>query len=122
MSQPKYIVLALASLSLGSALLLGCSASSGSTLSDLPAAATFPVASNQNTQGSNGWDFREETIYFVVTDRFVDGDPGNNNIYGDEYRPGQLTFYQGGDFKGLIANLDYIKEMGFSAIWITPPV
>ncbi len=67
-------------------------------------------------------DFREESIYFVMTDRFVDGDPGNNDLYGDEYRPGQLTFNQGGDFKGLIANLDHIKAMGFTAIWITPPV
>jgi cyclomaltodextrin glucanotransferase len=67
-------------------------------------------------------DFREETIYFVMTDRFVDGDPGNNNIYGDEYAPGNLRYYQGGDFKGLIANLDYIRNMGFTALWITPPV
>jgi glycosidase len=69
-----------------------------------------------------GGDFRDETIYFVMTDRFVDGDPSNDNIYGDEYRPGDLKYYQGGDFKGLIDNLDYIKNMGFTAIWITPPV
>ncbi|GAB4033161.1 MAG: alpha-amylase family glycosyl hydrolase [Elusimicrobiota bacterium] len=68
------------------------------------------------------WDFREETIYFVMTDRFVDGDPSNNSIYADEYIPGNLKYYQGGDFKGLIDNLDHIKDMGFSAIWITPPV
>ncbi|MBM3268138.1 MAG: hypothetical protein FJZ01_10870 [Candidatus Sericytochromatia bacterium] len=67
-------------------------------------------------------DFREESIYFAMTDRFVDGDPRNNNIFGDEYRPGQLTFNQGGDFKGLIDNLDHIKDMGFTALWITPPV
>ena len=67
-------------------------------------------------------DFRDETIYFVITDRFVDGDKKNNNIYGDEYLPGNLRYYQGGDFKGLIENLDYIKSMGFTAIWITPPV
>ena len=67
-------------------------------------------------------DFRGETIYLVITDRFVDGDPANNNIYGDEYVPGNLRYYQGGDFKGLINNLDYIKNMGFSAVWITPPV
>ncbi len=67
-------------------------------------------------------DFREETIYFVITDRFADGDPSNNDIYGDEYVPGNLRYYQGGDFKGLIAHLDYIKNMGFSAVWITPPV
>ncbi|HAT73151.1 MAG TPA: hypothetical protein DCS63_10085 [Elusimicrobia bacterium] len=67
-------------------------------------------------------DFRDETIYLVMTDRFVDGDPANNNIYGDEYVPGNLRYYQGGDFKGLIDNLDHIKNMGFSAVWITPPV
>jgi cyclomaltodextrin glucanotransferase len=67
-------------------------------------------------------DFREETIYLVLTDRFADGDPANNDIYGDEYRKGDLKYYQGGDFKGLIENLDHIKGMGFSAVWITPPV
>lgn len=67
-------------------------------------------------------DFREETIYFVMTDRYVDGDPANNSLYGDEYRPGDLKYYQGGDFKGLMENLGHIKDMGFSAVWITPPV
>ncbi|MEF3279566.1 MAG: hypothetical protein K6357_01160 [Elusimicrobiota bacterium] len=67
-------------------------------------------------------DFRDESIYFLITDRFVDGDSKNNNIYGDEYVKGNLRYYQGGDFKGLIENLDYIKDMGFTAIWITPPV
>ena len=67
-------------------------------------------------------DFRDETIYFLMTDRYADGDPSNNDIYGDEYRPGDLKYYQGGDFRGLIDNLAHIKEMGFTAIWITPPV
>ena len=52
----------------------------------------------------------------------MDGDPANNNIYGDEYVPGNLRYYQGGDFRGLIDNLGHIKDMGFTAIWITPPV
>ena len=79
-------------------------------------------------------DFREETIYFMMTDRFADGDKTNNNIWGDEYLPkgesqlydysedktGILSYYHGGDFKGIINNLDYIKDMGFTAIWITP--
>ena len=67
-------------------------------------------------------DFREETIYFVMTDRFVDGDPSNNDLYGDEYLPGNLRYYQGGDFRGLIDNLDHIQDLGFTAVWITPPV
>ncbi|HNT97200.1 MAG TPA: alpha-amylase family glycosyl hydrolase [Elusimicrobiales bacterium] len=67
-------------------------------------------------------DFRDETIYLVLTDRFADGDPSNNDIYGDEYVPGNLRYYQGGDFRGLMDNLSHIKDMGFSAVWITPPV
>jgi cyclomaltodextrin glucanotransferase len=67
-------------------------------------------------------DFRDETIYFVMTDRYVDGDPANNDLYGDEYKPGNLRYYQGGDFRGLIDNLGHIQGMGFTAVWITPPV
>lgn len=100
-------------------VLSGCGAGAAP---ELVAASMPPAFSQQSTTAGTGWDFREESIYFVIPDRFVDGDPGNNNIFGDEYRPGQLTFNQGGDFKGLIAHLDYIRDMGFTAIWITPPV
>lgn len=84
-------------------------------------AVLFASAQAKNASAAK-WDFRDETIYFVMTDRFVDGDNGNNNIFGDEYWPGNLKYYQGGDFKGLIQNLDHIKDLGFTAIWITPPV
>ncbi|MGC8869745.1 MAG: alpha-amylase family glycosyl hydrolase [Brevinematia bacterium] len=73
-------------------------------------------------------DPRDLRVYFVMSDRFVDGYAGNNNIYGDEYMTPNnddetaLRYYNGGDFKGLINNLDYIKNMGFNAIWITPVV
>ncbi|MEI7528944.1 MAG: alpha-amylase family glycosyl hydrolase, partial [Elusimicrobiota bacterium] len=86
------------------------------------AAAAFLLSFAQAGAAADKWDFRNESIYFVMTDRFVDGDSGNNNIYGDEYKPGNLKYYQGGDFKGLMENLDYIKDLGFTAIWITPPV
>ena len=82
----------------------------------------FFIQGEKKLYSQDKWDFRNETIYLLITDRFVDGDKSNNNIYGDEYKPGNLRYYQGGDFKGLIENLDYIKDMGFSAIWITPPV
>lgn len=67
-------------------------------------------------------DFREESIYFMMTTRFYDGDSSNNvhcwdgskNLADDpEWR---------GDFKGLIEKMDYIKALGFTAIWITPVV
>jgi len=65
-------------------------------------------------------DFREETIYFLLTTRFYNGDPSNDYYNRDRIKDGDPQWR--GDFKGLIARLDYIKELGFSAIWITPPV
>jgi glycosidase len=86
--------------------------------------------------GSSWRDFREENVYFMMTDRFADGNTSNNNLWGDEYLPGGesqkyaydesktglLTYYHGGDFQGIINNLDYLQDMGFTAIWITPAV
>jgi glycosidase len=77
-------------------------------------------------------DFREETIYFLLTTRFFDGDPSNNvpnewssyhpdpNINPDITDPEDVAWR--GDFKGLIQKLDYIQDLGFTAIWITPVV
>ena len=67
-----------------------------------------------------GSDFRSETIYFLLTARFYDGDESNNYYNRDRIMPGDPHWR--GDFKGLIEKLDYIKDLGFSAIWITPPV
>ncbi|NUM37234.1 MAG: PKD domain-containing protein [Candidatus Brocadiae bacterium] len=65
-------------------------------------------------------DFRSETIYFLITTRFYDGDPSNNFYCRDRVKIGDPHWR--GDFKGLIEKLDYIKDLGFTAIWITPPV
>ena len=68
-------------------------------------------------------DFRKETIYFIVVDRFCDGDPDNNLGKCDEqYDPTHTNWqmYWGGDLEGIITRLDYIFGMGASAIWITP--
>lgn len=65
-------------------------------------------------------DFRDETIYFVVTARYYDGDSDNNYFCRDRFDPTDPSWR--GDFKGLIEKLDYIKDMGFTAIWVTPPV
>ena len=62
-----------------------------------------------------------DIIYMVLTDRFYDGDSSNNGTLGVEYRPGELKYTQGGDWKGLQQKLDYIKNLGMTAIWISPP-
>ena len=65
-------------------------------------------------------DFRDESIYFVMTTRFYDGDATNNTHCWDGNNPGDPAWR--GDFKGLIEKMDYIKALGFTAIWITPIV
>lgn len=65
-------------------------------------------------------DFRDETIYFVMTTRFYDGDTSNNTYCWDGINEKDPEWR--GDFKGLIDKLDYIKALGFTAIWITPVV
>ena len=69
-------------------------------------------------------DFRDETIYFAMTTRFYDGDPKNNVLCWDgvENQKKYNDPCWRGDFKGLIEKLDYIKALGFTAIWITPVV
>ena len=72
----------------------------------------------------NNSDMREDTIYFVITTRFYDGDKGNNVHCWDDAKannPDSDPAWRG-DFKGLADKLDYIKALGFSAIWITPVV
>lgn len=76
--------------------------------------------------------YAKESIYFLLTDRFVDGDPSNNHTeQGGDFpsfdRPltgadGQLANvgYLGGDFQGVIDNAQYISDMGFTSVWTTP--
>ncbi len=76
--------------------------------------------------------FASEAVYFVVTDRFVNGDPDNDHRdQGGAHPNFDLPLpacdgvsanigYLGGDFKGLLDHADYIREMGFTAVWITP--
>lgn len=63
------------------------------------------------------------TVYFVITDRFANGKPGNDNAYGRK-RDGELDIgtFHGGDFVGLTEKLDYLEKLGVNAIWISPPV
>lgn len=73
---------------------------------------------------SNRTDFRDESIYFMITTRFYDGDPANNVLCWDNQEAQKSTKDPcwRGDFQGVIDKLDYIKALGFTAIWITPVV
>jgi cyclomaltodextrin glucanotransferase len=68
-------------------------------------------------------EFRQETIYFLVVDRFFDGDPNNSEGPNPElYDPSAQEWgkYWGGDLQGVIEKLDYLKCLGVTAIWLTP--
>ncbi|MCG9752392.1 cyclomaltodextrin glucanotransferase [Vibrio brasiliensis] len=80
-------------------------------------------AISAETAADNTYDFRQETIYFVFLDRFSDGDATNNSGNNPlTYDPNNLKKYVGGDIRGLINKLPYLKSLGITAIWITPPV
>jgi glycosidase len=67
-------------------------------------------------------DWREQILYFVMTDRFADGDPTNNDQGAGEFKAGERSRFNGGDLAGLVQRLDYIRGLGATALWITPPV
>ena len=68
------------------------------------------------------WD--NATVYFLLTDRFNNGNPANDHAYGRKDDAGPLRAYMGGDLAGVTAKIKegYFRDLGVDAIWITPPV
>lgn len=78
--------------------------------------------------------FAKEAIYFIMTDRFVDGDPNNNYPeQGGDYPTFDIRLegpdgkhanvgYLGGDFQGIVNNIDYLQALGMTSVWLTPVV
>ncbi len=93
-----------------------------STITAAPAPAR---ASSMDAPGATRQP-EDEIIYFVLPDRFENGNRGNDRggIEGDwrahGYRPDHRGFYLGGDLKGLTERLDYIEGLGVTAIWLGP--
>lgn len=78
----------------------------------------------QKPQAVTQFSWNNALMYFVMTDRFYNGDKSNDNSYGRPYKDatGHATAtYHGGDIKGMTERLDYIKSLGMNAIWITAP-
>lgn len=67
-------------------------------------------------------DWRDQVIYFVLTDRFDDGNPRNNEQGLGEHDARDGNKYSGGDIDGIRRRLDYIQALGATAVWLTPPV
>jgi len=64
------------------------------------------------------------TVYFLLTDRFNNGNPDNDHAYGRRNDAAKLRGFMGGDFAGITAKIKegYFNELGVTALWITPPV
>ena len=68
------------------------------------------------------FNWRNATVYFVLTDRFYNGDTSNDNSYHRKRHPAaDMATFHGGDIKGLTQKLDYLDKLGVDAIWISAP-
>ncbi len=65
---------------------------------------------------------QDDVLYLIMTDRFSDGDPSNNDPVQSRglYDRTKPKYYHGGDFQGVINHLTYLRELGVTAIWLTP--
>jgi glycosidase len=102
------------------ALAIGC-ASAALTIASAPAASAPQARSDYRARLP-----QDEVIYFLLPDRFENGDPSNDRggLSGDRlttgFDPTDKGFYHGGDLKGLIKRLDYIQGLGATAVWVAP--
>ena len=73
-------------------------------------------------ENKNDFDWDESVVYFMVTDRFFDGNESNNTASGADTYGDNPGLYHGGDFAGVTAKLDYLQDLGVNTIWLTPIV
>lgn len=98
---------------------LSWSAASAEATGNAPPAAASPTLLRARLP-------QDEVIYFLLTDRYENGDPSNDRgrLRGGRlatgFDPTDKGFYHGGDLKGLTSRLDYIQSLGATAIWLAP--
>lgn len=73
-------------------------------------------------KNENDFDWDEAVVYFMMTDRFFDGNESNNTASGADTYGDNSGLYHGGDFAGVTAKLDYLQDLGVNTIWLTPIV
>jgi glycosidase len=86
------------------------------------ARAPFEVLAPLNRTGRFQGFSPSDVMYLIMIDRFADGDPANNDPAQSRgiYDRGNKFYYHGGDLQGVIDHLPYLKELGVTAIWLTP--
>ena len=81
------------------------------------ASAPFEVLAPLNRTGRFQGFSSSDVLYLIMIDRFADGDSSNN---APLYDRGNKFYYHGGDLQGVIDHLPYLKDLGITAIWLTP--
>src|SRR5437588_928678 len=91
---------------------------SGGGTADAPFEINAPLQRQGRFQGFSP----DDVIYLIMPDRFSDGDPSNNDPPQSRglYNRANKFYYHGGDFQGIINHLPYLKDLGVTAIWLTP--
>lgn len=81
------------------------------------------VADKSAVKNSAEFHWKNATVYFVLTDRFFNGNPANDHSYGRQKDGMQeIGTFHGGDLAGLTQKLDYLQQLGVNAIWISSPL
>lgn len=92
------------------------------TLQPAPASNGLLLLERAETDAPAPFDWHNATVYFVLTDRFENGDPSNDQSYG-RHKDGmeEIGTFHGGDLHGLTRKLDYLQQLGVNALWISAP-
>ena len=86
--------------------------------------ATITIAQNKKPVFKTRFVWESANVYFLLTDRFNDGDKTNNKTYNRTKTAGKLRGFEGGDLRGIIQKIDegYFTNLGVNVIWMTPIV
>lgn len=109
------------------AALVACNSGEGPTSSAQSSRAVVtPSSSAPSLEKETAVDpfWRNATVYFLMTDRFANGDPSNDQAYGRQPDGDKLRSFMGGDLAGIIQKLEegYFADLGVTAIWHTPVI
>jgi neopullulanase len=82
----------------------------------------FPLAARKQILGRNQGLSLDDVIYLIMPDRFANGDPTNDEPaeFPGSYDRAKAQAYHGGDLRGITQHLPYLKELGVTALWLTP--
>lgn len=82
----------------------------------------YAILERENNENRHQGFGPEDVIYLITPDRFANGDAGNDRVDGllDEYNPAENGKRHGGDLQGIIDHLDYLADLGITALWLNP--